>query len=264
METNPRGETDRDARRRRARCRGRAPERLVPNRSIRSTSRAPWSRSFLASTYVGERPGAPMIDLSLSKEKAVGAHIWGLIYDGWAPDPEEQGVTVFLRGTSIVGRTTSESGSTSRQSRDLVTTRYRGKLTRFFDRLLAASNAGKPLMSQFYANYLDMYWDLHVGVQGAAIPAEVRALRASTPCSATPSRRRRSSTRTTCARGAAPPCSKTWLDTRVQAIIDGDLPDADRTFVYYWLKNGWARTSAGRTSSSSASTTCWRLASGAR
>ena len=39
-----------------------------------------------------------MIDLTLSKEKAVGAHIWGLIYDGWEPDPEEQGVTVFLRG----------------------------------------------------------------------------------------------------------------------------------------------------------------------
>ena len=31
---------------------------------------------------------------------------------------------------------------------------------------------------------------------------------------------------------------KNWLDARVQAIIDGELPDADRTFVYYWLKNG--------------------------
>ena len=53
---------------------------------------------LLSGTYVGERPSLPMIDLTLSKEKAVGPHIWGLIYDGWAPDPEEEGVTVFLRG----------------------------------------------------------------------------------------------------------------------------------------------------------------------
>src|SRR5690349_7727869 len=53
---------------------------------------------LLGSTYVGERPSLPMIDLTLSKEKAVSPHIWGLIYDGWAPEPEEEGVTVFLRG----------------------------------------------------------------------------------------------------------------------------------------------------------------------
>ena len=117
METNPRGETDWDARRRRARCRGRARTGWCRNRSIRSTSRAPWSRSFWPAPMWARGRALPMIDLTLSKEKAVGAHIWGLIYDGWAPDPEEQGVTVFLRGTSIVGRTTSESGSTSRQSR---------------------------------------------------------------------------------------------------------------------------------------------------
>ena len=32
--------------------------------------------------------------------------------------------------------------------------------------------------------------------------------------------------------------SKDWIDVRVQAIIDGKVPDADRTFVNYWLKNG--------------------------
>ena len=31
---------------------------------------------------------------------------------------------------------------------------------------------------------------------------------------------------------------KKWLDTRVQAIIDGRVQDADATFVYHWLKNG--------------------------
>ena len=29
-------------------------------------------------------------------------------------------------------------------------------------------------MSQFYASFFDLYWDLHVGAQGEAIPAEVR------------------------------------------------------------------------------------------
>jgi hypothetical protein len=31
---------------------------------------------------------------------------------------------------------------------------------------------------------------------------------------------------------------KEWVDSRVQAIIDGRVPNADRTFVHYWLKNG--------------------------
>jgi hypothetical protein len=31
---------------------------------------------------------------------------------------------------------------------------------------------------------------------------------------------------------------KDWIDVRMQAIIDGKARDADRTFVYYWLKNG--------------------------
>jgi hypothetical protein len=57
---------------------------------------------------------------------------------------------------------------------DLVSTKYRAKLTRFVEELLAAQNAGKPLMKQFYASYFDLYWDLHLGVRGEAIPSEVR------------------------------------------------------------------------------------------
>jgi hypothetical protein len=193
-----------------------------------------------ASTYVGERPSLPMIDLTLGKEQAVGAHIWGLIYDGWAPEPEEEGVTVFLRGYE-------QRGPHNRRKRiyvsavtpDLVTTKYRGKLARFVDTLLAASNAGKPLMKQFYASYLDMYWDLHVGVHGAAVPAEVRELCTSFNAVfsyASPATEivYENYMRARMLR----PVLKDWLDTRVQAIVDGELPDADRTFVYYWLKNG--------------------------
>ena len=64
METNPRGETDRTFGGGERDAEGARPNGLVPNRSIRSTSRAPWSRSLRASTYVGERPSLPMIDLT--------------------------------------------------------------------------------------------------------------------------------------------------------------------------------------------------------
>src|SRR4051794_36425398 len=193
-----------------------------------------------ASTYVGESPSLPMIDLALSKEKAVGAHIWGLIYEGWEPDPEAEGVSVFLRGYEQRGPHNERKRIyVSAVTPDLVETRYRGKLTRFVDDLMAAGNAGKPVMNRFYASFLDMYWDLHVGVRGAAIPAEVRdfstsfnavfgyALPTTEVVYENYMRAR-----------AARPALKAWVDARVQAIIDGDLPDADRTLVYYWLKNG--------------------------
>src|SRR5258708_6597906 len=37
---------------------------------------------LLSSTYVGETPSLPMIDLPLSKENAVPAYMWGMLYDG--------------------------------------------------------------------------------------------------------------------------------------------------------------------------------------
>jgi hypothetical protein len=52
---------------------------------------------FLSGEYVGERPSLPLIDLALSKEKAVPAHIWGMLYDEWAPTMEEDGLSVFLQ-----------------------------------------------------------------------------------------------------------------------------------------------------------------------
>ena len=241
METNPRGETGP----------GRSEAASTMTESARPNGRVPESFDpeyvagavepfLLASTSVGERPALPMIDLTLSKEKAVGAHIWGLIYDGWAPDPEEQGVTVFLRGYEQRGPHNERKRIyVSAVTPDLVTTSYRGKLTRFFDTLLAVSNAGKPLMSQFYANYLDMYWDLHVGVHGAAIPAEVRELCTSFNAVFSYAFPTSEVVYENYMRARAlRPALKDWLDTRVQAIVDGELPDADRTFVYYWLKNG--------------------------
>src|SRR3954465_7594451 len=52
---------------------------------------------LMSAQYIGERPALPMIDLALSKENAAPPHFWGMLYDGWAPNPEE-GTTVFITG----------------------------------------------------------------------------------------------------------------------------------------------------------------------
>ena len=51
---------------------------------------------------------------------------------------------------------------------------YGDKVVQFFDKLLGDSNAGKPLMRPYLENYFDLYWDLHLGVKGDAIPPRVR------------------------------------------------------------------------------------------
>jgi hypothetical protein len=59
-------------------------------------------------------------------------------------------------------------------TRDLYRPMYSAKVMQFFDKLLDDRNAGKPLMRQYLDGYFDLYWDLHLGVKGDAIPAKVR------------------------------------------------------------------------------------------
>ena len=51
---------------------------------------------FLVSTYHGERPSMPMIDVTLTKENALPYDLWGMLSESWRPSPEH-GVTVFLQ-----------------------------------------------------------------------------------------------------------------------------------------------------------------------
>src|SRR5215212_3610544 len=51
---------------------------------------------LLSGIYRGERPVLPMIDLALSKEAAIPAHIFGMLYESWEPNVEE-GTSVFLQ-----------------------------------------------------------------------------------------------------------------------------------------------------------------------
>ena len=110
----------------------------------------------------------------------------------------------------------------------------------FSARLFDDANAGKPLMQQYYADYFDLYWDLHLGVTGEDIPAEVRQIGASF----------------TAVLGYWFPTSEIVHENfmRVRELrqplkewIDAPRAGRDRrrgrrtrseTFVYYWLKNG--------------------------
>src|SRR5262249_56415516 len=172
--------------------------------------------------------------------KAIDDHMWGLVYEGWAPNGEEEGLSVFIQGYENRGANNARKKIyMSATTPDLIATKYRDKLTGFFEKLFAAANAGKPLMEQFYAGYYDLYWDLSLGVTGDVVPPEVRqfsssfnaVLGFSFPTTEVVHENYMR------VRATRQPL-KDWLDVRVQAIIDGKVPNADRTFVYYWLKNG--------------------------
>lgn len=80
---------------------------------------------LLSSSYIGETPSLPMIDLALSKEKAVPAQLWGVFYDNWAPDTEEQGVPVFFQGYQRRGPNNERKKIyVSAVTPDLIATKY--------------------------------------------------------------------------------------------------------------------------------------------
>jgi len=58
---------------------------------------------------------------------------------------------------------------------DLYRPMYGDKVVAFFDELMASQFADKPFM-RHYLDYFDIYWDLHLGVKGVAIPQQVRQI----------------------------------------------------------------------------------------
>ncbi|WP_193540089.1 hypothetical protein [Rhodopila globiformis] len=104
---------------------------------------------FLTSIYEGERPALPMIDVTLSKQNALPHDLWGLIYQGWKPEPEV-GVTVFLQGLEKRGDNNLRKRIyMSAVTPDLYKPMYGPKVAAFFDGLLAAKFAGKPFMRHY-------------------------------------------------------------------------------------------------------------------
>ncbi|MGU3404767.1 hypothetical protein ACLBYF_22990 [Methylobacterium brachiatum] len=194
---------------------------------------------FLVSAYAGERPVLPMIDVKLTKENALPADLWGLISETWKPNPQG-GVTVFLQGLE-------NRGPNNRRKRiymsavtpDLYRSMYGDKVSQFFNALLGAENAGKPLMRPYLENYWDLYWNLHLGITGDAIPAQVRQIGESLNTVLAyrdPTQRivydHYMSVRSNL------DFLKSWIDTKVADVIDSRTPSPEKTFVYYWIKNG--------------------------
>jgi cytochrome P450 len=193
---------------------------------------------FLSSVYEAERPAVPMIDVTLTKQNALPYDLWGLIYKEWKPTPSE-GVTVFLQGLEKRGDNNLRKRIYfSACTPDLYDTKYRGKVTAFFDQLFDPKFAGRPFMRHYLDYYFDLYWDLHVGVTGAGIPADVRQIGESfntvlayrnpkDPIVYEHYMKVRAKLDTL----------KQWIAQKVDDVATGKVRDPEKTFVYYWLKN---------------------------
>ena len=191
------------------------------------------------SIYDGQRLVLPMIDVALTKENALPYDLWGLLSDGWGPAPEK-GVTVFLQGLE-------KRGPDNRRKRiymsavtpDLYGQMYQGKIVRFFDDLLGPPNANKPLMQTYLKTFWDLYWDLHLGVKGNQIPEQVREIGASFNAVLAyrdPTQKVVYDNYMTVRKHLA--FLKSWIDERLADIGSGKTPEPEKTFAWYWLKNG--------------------------
>jgi hypothetical protein len=110
---------------------------------------------LLSGQYIAERPALPLIDLTLSKENAIPPHLWGMLYDGWAPNPET-GVSVFIQGYEQRGPDNERKKIyLSATTPDLYAAKYAGKVGRFLARFFDEANTGRPLMRKYYEDYFD-------------------------------------------------------------------------------------------------------------
>jgi len=195
---------------------------------------------FLSSKFVGEPPLLPMIDVALSKEAAIPAHIFGMLYDNWTANMDEEGVTVFLRGYEKRGPNNERKRIYfSAVTPDLIGPMYSDKIKHFLDYLFDHQNEGKPLMERYYQRYFDLYWDLHLGVTSEDIPPEVKEIGRGFIAVLGfwyPTTQVVHDNYMRVRRLRQP--LKDWIDKRVQDIIDERVPNPEKTMVYYWIKNG--------------------------
>ncbi|CAN5127972.1 hypothetical protein BH11ACT6_BH11ACT6_41090 [soil metagenome] len=196
----------------------------------------PW---YLNTLSDGQRPVLPMIDVALTKENALPYDLWGLLSESWKPAPEE-GVTVFLQGLEKRGPDNLRKRIyMSAVTPDLYQEMYQEKIVGFFDGLFSAANAGKPLMRIYLDTFWDLYWDLHLGVKGDDLPAEVRQIGASfntVLAYRDPTQKIVYDNYMTVRKNLA--FLKTWIDDRLEDLQTGKTPQPEKTFGWYWLKNG--------------------------
>jgi cytochrome P450 len=194
---------------------------------------------FLNSVFDGQRPVLPMIDVALTKENALPYDLWGLLSESWKPAPQD-GVTVFLQGLE-------KRGPDNRRKRiymsavtpDLYQAMYQPKIVAFLDELLGAPNVEKPLMRRYLDTFWDLYWDLHLGVKGAQLPDQVREIGAAfntVLAYRDPTQQIVYDNYMTVRKHLD--FLKSWIDDRLADISSGTTPEPEKTFAWYWLKNG--------------------------
>lgn len=195
----------------------------------------PW---FLVSTFHGGRPLLPMIDVTLTKQNALPRDLWGLLSETWKIEPED-GVTVFLQALEKRGPDNERKKIyMAAVTPDLYAPMYRDKVMLFFNKLLDSRNAGKPLMRPYLEGYFDMYWDLHLGVKGEAVPARVRQIgdNFNTVLAFRDPTQKIVYDNYMGVRSNLQYLKK-WIDERVSDLHDGKTPNPEKTFVYWWFKN---------------------------
>ena len=191
------------------------------------------------SFFQSETPDLPLIGRAFSKEYALPYDLWGLLYDDWAPNYEADGLSVFIQGLD-------KRGPDNRRKRIYISAltadlypMYADKVRAFFDQLFAEQHAGKPLMRRYLDSYFDLFWDLHLGVKGDGIPDHVRQIgqsfntvlgyRDPTLGIVYENYMKVRQLRTPL---------KEWIAEKTNEVMSGKVKDPEKTFVYYWTKNG--------------------------
>ncbi|MDR3424014.1 MAG: hypothetical protein P4M13_02900, partial [Alphaproteobacteria bacterium] len=191
------------------------------------------------SFYQAETPALPMIGEAFSKQYAIPHDLWGLLYDGWAPSFEKDGLSVFILGLD-------KRGPDNRRKRIYMSAltadlypKYAGKVRAFFDQLFDEKNAGKPLMQRYLDSYFDLFWDLHLGVKGDDIPAGVRQIGHSfnAVLGFRDPQLQVVYDNYMKVRALRTPLMR-WIDEKTSEVMNGKVEAPEKTFVYYWTKNG--------------------------
>ena len=101
------------------------------------------------------------------------------------------------------------------------------------------THAGKPLMQRYLDSYFDLFWDLHLGVKGDGIPDHVRQIGQSfnTVLGFRDPTLRLVYENYMKVRQLRTPL-KEWIAEKTKEVMNGKIKDPEKTFVYYWSKNG--------------------------
>jgi cytochrome P450 len=197
-----------------------------------------------AESLAGSPQMIPMIGTNFSKQDALPYWIWGMLYDDWTPPAAEdtsEGSSVFFTGLEQRGDDNDNLRKRiyfSAVTPDLYPAAYREKVLRFLQSLFAPANAGQPFMAIYLKEYVNIYWDLHVGAQPDEIPDFVRQIQASfnTVLSYGNPKEQIVHENYMNVRALRQPLMD-WITARVDMIADHSFEGSDKTFVHFWLQN---------------------------